>query len=157
MDSGKKLYDYTPEEQNDRTILTYPQLCALRRQAWAEHVDSMDDESYAKLTELREIKTTQYGPAAKAIHNVVPWDIAFMVSRYGEEVKAHETNIGWPTTLTEADLTRLAQWKVKGAEKFPGGYRPIGATIEHDPTKEHLFGLKDFAEHVKITIVTEEV
>lgn len=137
----RKLADYTLEEQNDRELMTYAQLCALRREAYRAHVAQLHaPELTAAAARLAEV----YGPAAKAHHNAVPWDVAFLIGRYGEAIEH------WPTSLTTEDLARLAQWE-EGAHEFSTGVKALGTTIYHDPAAGHLFGLEEFGDAITVT------
>ena len=138
----RKLADYSAEEQNDRDVLTYPQLLALRREAYLERANAMSEADRTVLAEFGVEMAKLYGPAAKLHHNALPWSVALLVLRYGEE-PAH-----WPAALSDGDRQRMQDMR-KGDPGELGAIRPIPTTFHRKPGVQ-TFGLEAFPE---ITVV----
>jgi len=93
------LSDYTAEEQ---AKLAYPDLCKLRRQAYAAHAATIPVP--AALDGWAATMTKRHGPKVQVWANQVPWIVALLVVRYGEAVDH------WPAAFTDKDVDRAARW-----------------------------------------------
>ncbi len=84
----------------------YASVCIERTRAYADKLATMELHPYLAVWAAEMTKS--YGKAVvKVHHNYLPWIAAFLVSRYGEAVEQ------WPATLTEKDLQRAREWKMK--------------------------------------------
>lgn len=124
-----RLAALSAEEQAD---LSFRELSALRRAAFREHADELlaSSPEFAAWAAQMEQK---FGPSARAYFNVVPWSVAFLVLRYGEDVAQ------WPTSLAEEgkEVARLAEW-TQG--RFAAGFGPSDSA-----GSTRLYGGEEFA------------
>lgn len=116
--------------------LGYPEVCRLRRAAYTEHLDQHGLRE--ALAEFRAAMEANHGALAQAWHNVVPWDVAFMVGRYGEAIDY------WPTELSEADAARLKEWGTGPAE-WPNGIK-AHPELRAPGENELLLGQDEYGE-----------
>lgn len=94
----------------ESTAAEYAAVCIERARAYRAKIAAMKIPLY--LTAWASDMTGRTGKSlVKAHHNYLPWLDAFLVSRYGEAVEH------WPDELTEKDLQRARDWKLKGLPK----------------------------------------
>lgn len=105
------LSDLTPAEQN---ALPYPELCRLRRQAYAAHAATMQVPE-ALTAWAATMERRHRNPKVQAWANQVPWLVALLIVRYGEAVEH------WPDAFTEKDVQRAMEWA--------GGKIPVGIAL----------------------------
>lgn len=92
------------------TAEQYAAVCLERARAYRDKIATMQIPLY--LTVWASEMALKTGKAiAKANHNYLPWIAAFLVTRYGEAVES------WPDALTEKDVQRARDWKLKGLPK----------------------------------------
>lgn len=95
---------------DEATAERYAGVCIERARAYQAKLATMQVPLY--LTVWATEMAAKTGKALiKAHHNYLPWLAAFVVSRYGEAVEA------WPAELTERDVQRAREWKLKGLPK----------------------------------------
>jgi len=88
----------------------YSAICIERARTYQAKMATMQIPLY--LTVWAADMQSRTGKAfVKAHHNYLPWIAALLVSRYGE------TGEHWPETVTEKDLQRARDWKLKGLPK----------------------------------------
>jgi hypothetical protein len=89
----------------------------LRRAAFREHVAALSeptrDDGFT-LSQWVGQMTAKYGAAVKVHHNVLPWDVALFVIRYGENPEH------WPTALSDADVARAGHYLERQSELGSG-------------------------------------
>lgn len=94
----------------ESTAAEYAAMCLERARAYQAKIATMLIPLY--LTGWASEMAAKTGKAlVKAHHNYLPWLDAFLVSRYGEAVEH------WPNELTEKDMQRARDWKLKGLPK----------------------------------------
>lgn len=85
----------------------YAAVCIERARAYQAKISTLAVPLY--LTQWAMEMAAKTGKArVKAHHNYLPWLAAFLVSRYGEAVEH------WPGELSERDIHRAREWKLKG-------------------------------------------
>lgn len=106
----RTLSDYSKEEL---ARLPYPELCQLRRRAWAAHVATMTVPT--QLQSWAAEMTRRHGPKVQVWSNALPWLIALLVVRYGEDAGQ------WPPAFSPQDVARAEDWQ--------NGQIPNGVTL----------------------------
>lgn len=94
----------TMDETNAKA---YAVVCLERALAYREKLATMQVPLYLKVWAV-EMAALKSKALIKVHHNYLPWLDGFLVTRYGEAVEH------WPTELTEMDIRRAREWKVKG-------------------------------------------
>lgn len=95
---------------DEATAQQYAVTCIERARLYQAKIATMKIPLYLTVWATEMISLT--GKAiVKAHHNYLPWLDAFLVSRYGEAVEH------WPNELTEKDVQRARDWKLKGLPK----------------------------------------
>jgi hypothetical protein len=123
-----RLEAVTPDAAID---MGYRALTGLRRAAFREHARTLEtDDSRAWAAQM----AAAYGDRAKVWHNALPWDVAYLVARYGEDVAY------WPTSYSEADYSRMGDFLAD--PQVAAGVRVLGTRRTPLPG-ETLHGLDD--------------
>lgn len=95
---------------DEATAVHYAAVCLERARAYQAKIATMKIPLYLSAWASDMASKTGKG-FVKAHHNYLPWLDAFLVSRYGEAVEH------WPNELTEKDVQRARDWKLKGLPK----------------------------------------
>lgn len=109
---GFKIHDELVEQgtMDDATAVQYAAVCLERARAYQAKIAAMKIPLYLTVW-VAEMVSRTGKTLVKAHHNYLPWLDAFLVSRYGEAVEV------WPNDLTEKDVQRARDWKLKGLPK----------------------------------------
>lgn len=92
---------------DEATAKRYAATCIDRARAYQAKIASMSIPLYLTVW-AKEMQAKTGKALVRAHHNYLPWLAAFLVSRYGEAVEH------WPMELTERDVQRAREWKLKG-------------------------------------------
>lgn len=92
---------------DEATAQRYAGTCIERARAYQEKIATMTIPLYLTVW-AKEMEVKSGKGLVKAHHNYLPWLAAFLVSRYGEAVEQ------WPVELSERDIQRAREWKLKG-------------------------------------------
>lgn len=95
---------------DEATAERYAGVCIARARAYQAKIATMQIPLYLAVW-VKEMEAKSGKALIKAHHNYLPWLAAFCVSRYGEAVEH------WPAELTERDVQRAREWKLKGLPK----------------------------------------
>lgn len=92
---------------DETTAGQYARLCIDRARQYEDKIATMTVPLYLSVW-AKDMAAKTGKALVKAHHNYLPWIAAFLVSRYGEAVEH------WPDRLSEQDLKRAREWKMKG-------------------------------------------
>lgn len=95
---------------DEATAERYAGVCLARAAGYAAKLATMQIPLYLTVW-AKEMEAKTGKAYIKAHHNYLPWIQALCVSRYGEAVEH------WPAKLTERDVQRAREWKLKGLPK----------------------------------------